>query len=177
MTISLGLMPVLRRREFLAVSAASLTGLLANACSTDSDGASPPGRSATPARQDRPATPAQQDVADDAPLADLESRYGARLGVFAIDTASGRSVRHRENESFALCSTFKTYAVAATLRAHPLSSGDLSRTIRFSAADIVANSPVTSTRVSTGMTVAELCDAAITRSDNTAGNQLLKLLG
>jgi beta-lactamase class A len=31
--------------------------------------------------------------------------------------------------------------------------------------------------VGTGMTVSALCEAAITKSDNTAGNQLLKLLG
>lgn len=161
-------MPDLKRRQFLASSVASLAGLLVDACSTGSAGVTSTRRSATP-------TP--RDVADNTPLVDLERHYGARLGVFAVDTASGRSVRHRENDSFALCSIFKTYAVAAVLRAHPLRGGDLSRTIHFSAADIVANSPVTSTRVATGTTVAELCDAAITHSDNTAGSQLLKLLG
>ncbi|WP_228102997.1 class A beta-lactamase [Nocardia seriolae] len=63
------------------------------------------------------------------------------------------------------------------MRAHPLASGYFDQVIHFTAADIVSASPVTQTRIDTGMTVSELCDAAITRSDNTAGNALLKLLG
>ena len=38
-------------------------------------------------------------------------------------------------------------------------------------------SPVTEKNVATGMTLAELCDAAITLSDNTAGNLLLSAIG
>ncbi|SMD14790.1 class A beta-lactamase [Kibdelosporangium aridum] len=107
----------------------------------------------------------------------LEARFDARLGVYAVDVTTGKSVAYRENERFAICSVFKAYAAGALLKAHPLSSGFFTQTIRFTQAEVVANSPVTSTRVTTGMTVAELCEAAITKSDNTAGNQMLKLLG
>lgn len=164
-------MSYLRRRQILGTFCTGIAGLLVGACSSGPSGVPTPGSSATPIPE------GSEDIADNATLADLERRYGARLGVFAINTATGRSIRHRENESFALCSTFKTYAAAAVLRSHPLSSGDLSRSIYFTDADVVVNSPVTSTRIATGMTIAELCEAAITRSDNTAGNQLLDLLG
>jgi beta-lactamase class A len=41
----------------------------------------------------------------------------------------------------------------------------------------VAYSPVTQQHLREGMTVAELCAAALQYSDNTAGNQLMKILG
>jgi beta-lactamase class A len=107
-----------------------------------------------------PVTPGRQDDTTGR-LADLERRYGVRLGVFGLNVATGRSIRHRQDERFAMCSTFKTYAAAALLKAHTE----------------LTNSPVTETKVDTGMTVSELCEAAIAKSDNAAGNQLLKLLG
>ncbi|WUK36383.1 class A beta-lactamase [Nocardia cyriacigeorgica] len=110
-------------------------------------------------------------------FAELETTAGARVGVFAVDTGSERTVAHREHERFPMASTFKGLACGALLREHPLSTGYFDQVIHFSAAELVEYSPVTETRVETGMTVAELCDAAITVSDNTAGNQLLKLLG
>lgn len=115
--------------------------------------------------------------ADPAPLRELERRHGVRLGLHAVNVETGRTLAHREDERFALLSTFKTLAAAALLHEHPLASGYFETVITYTQADLVANSPVTSTRVATGMTVAELCEAAITRSDNTAGNLLLKELG
>lgn len=103
---------------------------------------------------------------------DLETKYGARLGVYATD-----SLAHRESERFAFDSTFKPLACAALLHEHPLATGYFDQTIHYTHDDLVPYSPTTETRLDTGMTVAELCEAAITRSDNTAGNQILKLLG
>jgi beta-lactamase class A len=54
----------------------------------------------------------------------------------------------------------------------------LDRRIVFSAKDIVANSPITEKHVGgDGMTLAEICEAAMTVSDNTGGNLILKSLG
>ena len=50
----------------------------------------------------------------------------------------------------------------------------LDRRIRYDAKHLVTYSPVTEKNVATGMTLAELCDAAITLSDNTAGNLQLR---
>ncbi|WP_280406566.1 class A beta-lactamase [Nocardia carnea] len=108
---------------------------------------------------------------------DLEASHGARLGVFALDTGTGRSVAHRADERFPMASTFKGLACGALLHAHPLSSGFFEQVIHYPRHELVDYSPVTEQHVDTGMTVADLCHAAITVSDNTAGNQILKLLG
>ncbi|WP_206323843.1 class A beta-lactamase [Streptomyces sp. HNM0574] len=107
----------------------------------------------------------------------LEERYGARLGVLATELGSGRTVGHRTGERFAVCSTFKTYAVAGLLREHPLASGWFERRVPVRAADIVKNSPVTEAAVGGTLSVRELCDAAVRQSDNTATNLLLRLQG
>jgi beta-lactamase class A len=49
--------------------------------------------------------------------------------------------------------------------------------VPIEAGDIVANSPVTETRVGQTMTLAELCQAALQRSDNAAANLLLRTIG
>ncbi|MEV6340239.1 class A beta-lactamase [Nocardia vinacea] len=112
-------------------------------------------------------------------LAGIEQQHQARLGVFAVDTGSGRTVGFRQDERFAMMSTFKTLACAALLHEHPLATGYFDQIIHFTEADAAAagGSAVTGTRIDSGMSVSELCDAAITRSDNAAGNELLKLLG
>ncbi|MFI2233736.1 class A beta-lactamase [Nocardia testacea] len=109
-------------------------------------------------------------------FAALEAAHGAQLGVFAVDTADGRSVAYRDGERFPMASTFKGLACGALLHEHPLSSGFFDRVIRYPRTDLVEYSPVTEQHVDTGMTVSALCEAAITVSDNTAGNQILKLL-
>lgn len=114
---------------------------------------------------------------DDTALRDLEQQRGARVGVFAVDTGSGRTFGYRQDERFAFDSTFKALACGALLHAHPLSSGFFDQVQHFTKDELVANSPISNTRVDSGMTASELCHAAITVSDNTAGNQLLKLLG
>lgn len=76
-----------------------------------------------------------------------------------------------------MCSLFKPVAVAAVLAFRDRNGELLDRRIRFQAQDVVENSPVTSTRVEQGMTVRELCDAALRFSDNTAGNLLLHQIG
>lgn len=128
-----------------------------------------------------PAAPAAPDTAAPAAgtpgFAHLETEHGARLGVFAVDTGTGRTVAYRPDERFPIASTFKGLACGALLDEHPLSSGWFDQRITYGADELVANSPVTAQHVDTGMTVAELCHAAITASDNTAGNQILELLG
>lgn len=108
---------------------------------------------------------------------DLENGHHARVGVFAIDTATGTALGYRENERFPIGSTFKTLAAAALLRDHPLTDGYFDTVIQFSTDDVVKYSPITETHVDSGMTVRDLAAAAIEKSDNTAANELLKLLG
>ena len=105
---------------------------------------------------------------------DLEGEYGARLGVWALDTGTGRTVTWRAGERFAYASTYKALAAGELLRRDP---GGLDDVVTYTKADLVTYSPITEQHVATGMTVRALCDAAIRYSDNTAGNLLLRRLG
>jgi beta-lactamase class A len=53
----------------------------------------------------------------------------------------------------------------------------LDRRVHFTGADLVDPSPVAARHVADGMTIRELCDAAVRYSDNTAGNLLLAEVG
>ncbi|MCW5773265.1 MAG: class A beta-lactamase [Rhodospirillaceae bacterium] len=107
----------------------------------------------------------------------IEARLPARLGVFARDTGSGRHWAYRADERFPLCSTFKALAAGALLARVDAGRERLDRRIRYGAGDLVSYSPVTQKHVGAGMTLAALCEAAVTLSDNTAGNLILKSIG
>jgi beta-lactamase class A len=110
-------------------------------------------------------------------FARIEKEARGRLGVAVLDTQSGMQSGYREDERFPMCSTFKLLAAAAILRRVDEGAERLDRRIRFDAKDLVVYSPVTEKHTADGMTLAELCDAAVTLSDNTAGNLLLAALG
>ncbi|WP_246774932.1 class A beta-lactamase [Bradyrhizobium diazoefficiens] len=108
----------------------------------------------------------------------LEVKSGGRLGVSVLDTTTGVPIDYKGDERFPLCSTFKVLAAAAILKEADGKLERLERRVRIEQTDIVENSPVTREHVGgEGMSLRELCDAAITRSDNTAGNALLKNIG
>nr|WP_113969713.1 class A beta-lactamase [Rossellomorea aquimaris] len=105
----------------------------------------------------------------------LEKKFDARLGVYAIDTGTNRTVAYRPDERFAYSSTFK--ALAAGLVVQQNSMDELDEVITYTRDDLVTYSPITEQYVDTGMTLREISDAAIRYSDNTAGNLLLQELG
>ncbi len=112
-----------------------------------------------------------------AAFARIEQESGGRLGVAVLDTRTGMQSGHRSDERFPMCSTFKLLAAAAILRRVDAGAEQLDRRVRYAAKDLVTYSPITEKHVADGMTLGELCDAAITLSDNTAGNLLLAALG
>ncbi|MGW6993210.1 class A beta-lactamase [Streptomyces sp. NPDC054946] len=111
----------------------------------------------------------------------LEREYGARLGVYALDTATGRTVVHRADELFPMCSVFKTLAAAAVLRDLDHDGAHLGKRIHYTLQDVTDAGGGSITEkpenIANGLTVAELCSAAIAQSDNAAGNLLLRELG
>lgn len=108
----------------------------------------------------------------------LEQRHGGRLGVALVDSGSGARVGHRADERFPMCSTFKALAAALVLARVDRGEERLDRRVVFSSQDLVTYSPVTGERVGEpGMRMDELCHAAVTLSDNTAGNLLLDSFG
>lgn len=107
----------------------------------------------------------------------LEQDLGGRLGLYAIDTGSGRVLANREHERFALCSTFKVMVGAAALARSLEEPGFMRRRIRYSKNDIVMFSPVIERHGGTGMSLEQLCKAALIHSDNTAADLVLRELG
>lgn len=105
----------------------------------------------------------------------LETEFDARLGVYAIDTATGAEVSFRADERFAYASTFKALAAAAVLQKN--TAAGMQRVVTFTSDDLITYSPVTELRIDSGMTLLEIADAAVRFSDNTAGNLLLDELG
>ncbi|WP_431470729.1 class A beta-lactamase [Sphingosinithalassobacter sp. LHW66-3] len=112
------------------------------------------------------------------PLAAIRERTGGRLGVAALDTGSGKRIALDADGRYAMCSTFKLPLAAAVLREVERGALSLDTPIRFGADDLVPYAPVIEANLAAGtLTVAELCAAAVTVSDNVAANLLLRLIG
>jgi beta-lactamase class A len=111
-------------------------------------------------------------------LAEIEAREGGRLGVFVRDTGAGATIEHRADERFPMCSTFKLLTAAAALKRVDDGAERLDRTIAYGPNDLLEYAPIVKAHVAEGgMTVADLCAAAIDWSDNTAGNLILQSIG
>jgi beta-lactamase class A len=125
------------------------------------------------------ATPAALDASSVRPrLEELEKKSGGRLGVAILDTASGASGGHRDDERFPMCSTHKLLSAGAVLMRVDQGKEHLDRKLHFTQQDLIAYSPVTQSHVGDiGITIREACEAAVTLSDNTAANLLLASIG
>ncbi|WP_374575692.1 class A beta-lactamase [Phenylobacterium sp.] len=110
-------------------------------------------------------------------LQSLEARSGGRLGVSIIDTGGGLRLRHRSQERFPMCSAFKVLAAACVLARVDGGQETLGRRIAYDASELIFYSPATKPHAGAGMTLGELCEAAVTLSDNTAANLVLKQIG
>lgn len=107
-----------------------------------------------------------------------ESAGQGRLGGAVLDTQTGRLYGHRADERFPMCSTFKWLAAAHVLQRVDRGLERLERQVPFGRDVLLPWSPVTQRHADgSGMTVGALCHAAITTSDNAAGNLLLRTLG
>ncbi|HKV16557.1 MAG TPA: class A beta-lactamase [Reyranella sp.] len=107
----------------------------------------------------------------------LEAASGGRLGVALIDSRDAQPRGWRSDERFPMCSTFKVLAAAALLHRIDTGQDKLDRRVTYTMADLVPYSPVTEKHTGDGLTLAQLCEAAVTLSDNTAGNLLLANIG
>ncbi|MCJ0762438.1 class A beta-lactamase [Variovorax terrae] len=107
----------------------------------------------------------------------IEAGAAGRLGVAVLDTASGRLEGHRLDERFPMCSTFKWLAAACVLQRVDAGQERLDRRIRYGREVLLSHSPVTAQHTGQGMTLGELCEAAVTVSDNAAANLLLASFG
>lgn len=111
-----------------------------------------------------------------AALQALEKQSGARVGVAAVDSGDGHGLFWRESERFLLCSTFKLSLAAAVLVRAAQGKLSLDTLVHYGR-PVLDHSPTTTRNLARGMTIAALCRAAITVSDNTAANLLLERVG
>ncbi|WP_407562413.1 class A beta-lactamase [Streptomyces sp. 184] len=138
----------------------------------DPEAKAPPSPASSPSASASPSPSPEAYVRE---LAALERDYGARLGVYAVDTGTGREVAYHADQRFPYASTFKALAAGVVLRTH--SARELDRVVTYSRDDLIAHSPVTAEHVATGMSLRDLCEAAVRFSDNAAANLVLAELG
>lgn len=152
---------MLDRRAFILGGAA-----LAAACSE------------TSANSRAPAKSQAQSAAPDFAAIQATLGAGARLGVFALDTGSGRTLAHDADSRYAMCSSFKLPLAAAILAEADRGALALDREIAFTPADFVTYSPVIEANMALGrLPIERLCAAIVEVSDNTAANLLLAQIG
>ena len=172
--------PRTTRSAALAVATLTLLGL--TGCGSAGGGAEPtrassaptPSATATATAGETPAAPAADASAE---LTALEAEFDARVGVSALDTGSGATLVHRQEERFGYASTIKVFAAAAFLHDVPVDQRD--EVVAWTAADVAAvgYTPVTSQYVDGGMSLVALAEAAVRTSDNLALNLVLDRIG
>ncbi|MEM9694474.1 MAG: class A beta-lactamase [Myxococcota bacterium] len=114
---------------------------------------------------------------DTAGIVALERELGGRVGLFAKDDG-GRLLAYRADERFAMCSTFKWALAAAILAEVDAGRTTLDAAIPYGERDLLEYAPTTRAQVAAGeLSVGALCEAAVTLSDNTAANLLLRTIG
>ncbi|WP_052371890.1 class A beta-lactamase [Amycolatopsis taiwanensis] len=137
-----------------------------------------PAPAAPPAQE--PASVQQADpVPQTAAFEELERTFDARLGVYAVDTATGRNLAYHADDRFGYASTHKVFTAGAVLQRTPIEG--LERTVTYGANDLVPNSPITQRNLGTAptasITLRAAMDAALRYSDNTADNLLFREIG
>jgi beta-lactamase class A len=103
---------------------------------------------------------------------------GGRLGVAAIDLASGHELGFDAHSRYALASTFKLPLAAFVLDLVERGELSLDEELSFGRDDPLDNSPTVAANIGRGrLPVRQLCAAIIEVSDNSAANILLRRVG
>jgi beta-lactamase class A len=159
----------------LALTAGFLTaGLLTGCSSTTTSSAASTATSSSSATS---ATSASSTTSSgtSAAISALETQFHANLGLYALDTGTGRTVAYDADDRFAFCSTLKAFAASVLLQRD--TDQQLNQVIHYTKADLLSYAPITEQHVSTGMTLNAIMAAAIEYSDNTAANLMLQQIG
>lgn len=110
-------------------------------------------------------------------LETLEKIFDGKIGIYAMNTHNHQVIAYRADELFPVQSTFKLIGVAALLKKSEADKNLLQEKINYTKDDLVFWHPVTGQYIDSGMTVAALAEAAISYSDSTAINLIMKKLG
>lgn len=108
-------------------------------------------------------------------FAALERRVQGRLGLFAIDTGSGRTLAHRADERFSTASAFKILLAARVAHGEEGGRWAWSDEVALHKSDLVPHSPAFDRLLPKGRaTLAELVQGIVVESDNPCANVLLR---
>lgn len=107
----------------------------------------------------------------------VEQSLNAQVGVAILNTETGEHWEHNGNERFPLTSTFKTIACAKLLYDFDKGKIPLDTKVQVKSTDLVTYSPIIEKYVGSEITLTDACHAAMTMSDNTAANIIIKAVG
>lgn len=110
-------------------------------------------------------------------LDNLEKSFDGKIGVYAINTNNNQIIAYRADERFTVQSTMKLIGVSALLKKSTNNKNLLQEKIHYTKNDLMFWHPITGKYVTSGMTPEALSEAAISYSDNTAMNLLMKKFG
>lgn len=114
----------------------------------------------------------------DPAIAAIERKHGGRLGVFALDTATRKTMSWRADERFTMCSTFKLLLAAQVLAKVDAGTENPNRKLFYGPGDLIFGSPVTTRHVDErALSIAVLTRAIVETSDNTAAILLMRAMG
>jgi beta-lactamase class A len=124
---------------------------------------------ASPALAQRPPIPA---------LTDYERASGGHVGLYAKNLRTHAEVVWRAHERFVMCSSFKASLAACVLASVDRGRARLDEMIPYGPADLLEWAPAAKRNLDKGgMSVADMCEAAVELSDNTCANALLARFG
>jgi len=107
-------------------------------------------------------------------LTTLETSFGGKIGVYAINTGNNEEIEHRGSEPFPVQSTMKLIAVSALLKQSSQNKNLLNENVRYTKNDLIYWHPITGQHLASGMTFEELSNATMSYSDNPAANIIIK---
>lgn len=107
----------------------------------------------------------------------LEKKFEGKIGLYAINTNNNKVIAHRADERFPFQSTFKLVGAAALLQKSQHDKKLLKEKIYYTDQDLVTWHPITGKFIKQGMTLEALSIAAVTYSDSTAINLIMKKFG
>ncbi|MET0249403.1 MAG: SGM family class A beta-lactamase [Sphingobium sp.] len=108
----------------------------------------------------------------------IEEETGGRLGVALVDADGRLLLGFNRDERFAMCSVFKAPLAAAILTGADSGKFGLDGQVSFTKSDILDFAPAVRKNAKRGrMSMAELAQAAVEVSDNSAANLLLPMIG
>jgi len=111
-------------------------------------------------------------------LKQQEQQLNARIGMAVVNAQGEMMFGYRQDERFPLTSTFKVLACAALLDKLQQTGGSLDEHVTIKPSELLDYAPITKHYLAPAtLSLRMLCAAAVSYSDNTAGNRILSYLG